>query len=200
MAVFALGSLLAALSPSIHWLIGARLVQAVGGALITTNTLAIITDTFPAGKRGVAMGAPAILVSGGAAIGPTLGGFLVTHFGWEAIFYVNLPVGLIAVTLALRVLPPLRSHRALEPLDWPGAGLLMTTLASILLAITQGASWGWTSTRSWGWQCWVRPVPQSSSGGNCARGIRWWTSRSSGIGPSAQVSWPGCSAPSPSPR
>ncbi len=145
MAVFALGSLLAALSPSIHWLIGARLVQAVGGALITTNTLAIITDTFPAGKRGVAMGAQSILVSGGAAIGPTLGGFLVTHFGWEAVFYVNLPVGLVAVTLALKVLPPLRSHRALEPLDWPGAGLLMTVLASILLAITQGASWGWTS-------------------------------------------------------
>ncbi|HZK49848.1 MAG TPA: MFS transporter [Thermoleophilia bacterium] len=146
MAIFTLGSLLAALSPSIHWLIGARLVQAVGGALITTNTLAIIADVFPPGKRGVAMGVQSILVSGGAAIGPTLGGFLVTHFGWEAIFYVNLPVGLIAVTLALKILPSLRSHRAREPLDWPGAGLLMTSLASILLAMTQGPSWGWTSS------------------------------------------------------
>src|SRR5665811_1970699 len=144
-SIFALGSLTAALSPTIFWLIGARLVQAVGGALITTNVLAIITDTFPEGKRGAAMGAQAILVSGGAAIGPTLGGFLVTHFGWEAIFFVNLPVGLIAVVLALKILPSLRSHRAREPLDWPGAGLLMTSLASILLAITQGASWGWTS-------------------------------------------------------
>lgn len=145
MAVFTLGSLLAALSPSIHWLIGARLVQAAGGALISTNVLAIITDTFPEGKRGVAMGVQAILVSGGAAIGPTLGGFLVTHFGWEAVFLVNLPVGLVAVLLALRILPPLRSHRTREPLDWLGAGLLMTGLASILLAITQGSSWGWTS-------------------------------------------------------
>src|SRR5680860_1743772 len=138
MATFTLGSLLAALSPSIHWLIGARLVQAVGGALITTNTLAIITDVFPPGKRGVAMGAQSILVSGGAAIGPTLGGFLVTHFGWEAIFYVNLPVGLVSVVLAAKILPPLRSHRTREPLDWLGAGLLMMGLASILVAITQG--------------------------------------------------------------
>jgi len=145
MAIFTLGSLLAALSPSIHWLIGARLVQAVGGALITTNTLAIITDVFPPGKRGVAMGAQSILVSGGAAIGPTLGGFLVTNFGWQAVFYVNLPVGLVSVVLAAKILPPLRSHRTREPLDWLGAGLLMMGLASILLAITQGAAWGWTS-------------------------------------------------------
>src|SRR5680860_1350674 len=145
MAVFALGSLLAALSPSIHWLIGARLVQAVGGALITTNTLAIITDTFPEGKRGVAMGAQAILISGGAAIGPTLGGFLVTNFGWEWVFFVNLPVGLVAVTMAWHILPPLKSNRTAEPLDWVGAGLMMTGLASTLLAITQGTAWGWTS-------------------------------------------------------
>lgn len=146
MATFTVGSLLAALSPTILWLIGARLVQAVGGALIATNTLAIITDVFPEGKRGVAMGAQAVLVSGGAAIGPTLGGFLVTHFGWEAIFLVNLPIGLLASLLALRILPPLRSHRVREPLDWPGAGLLVTGLASILLAVTQGAAWGWSST------------------------------------------------------
>ncbi|MHB1345713.1 MAG: DHA2 family efflux MFS transporter permease subunit, partial [Thermoleophilia bacterium] len=145
MAIFTVGSLFAALSPSIHWLIAARLVQAAGGALISTNVLAIIADIFPEGKRGVAMGAQAILVSGGAAIGPTLGGFLVTRFGWEAVFLVNLPVGLIATVLAIKILPPLRSHRAREPLDWLGAGLLMTGLASVLLAITQGASWGWTS-------------------------------------------------------
>ena len=144
-SIFALGSLMAALSPTIFWLIGARLVQAVGGALITTNVLAIITDTFPEGKRGAAMGAQAILISGGAAIGPTLGGFLVTHFGWEAIFYVNLPVGLVAVGLAAKILPPLRSHRTLEPIDWTGAGFLMIGLSSVLLAITQGSTWGWTS-------------------------------------------------------
>src|SRR5680860_379475 len=145
MAIFTVGSLFAGLATSILWLIGARLVQAVGGALITTNTLAIITDTFPEGKRGAAMGAQAILISGGAAIGPTLGGFLVTHFGWEAIFYVNLPVGLVAVGLAAKILPPLRSHRTLEPIDWTGAGFLMIGLSSVLLAITQGSTWGWTS-------------------------------------------------------
>jgi len=145
MAIFTVGSLFAGLATSILWLIGARLVQAVGGALITTNTLAIITDTFPEGKRGVAMGAQAILISGGAAIGPTLGGFLVTNFGWEWVFFVNLPVGLVAVTMAWHILPPLKSNRTAEPLDWVGAGLMMTGLASTLLAITQGTAWGWTS-------------------------------------------------------
>jgi MFS family permease len=79
---FAGSSLLAAFSQSIAWLLAARTCQAAGGALITANTLAIITDTFPAGKRGTAMGVQAILISGGASIGPTLGGVLVTHFGW----------------------------------------------------------------------------------------------------------------------
>ncbi|MCH8820164.1 MAG: MFS transporter, partial [Acidobacteria bacterium] len=63
--IFSVASLLAALSPSILWLIGARLLQAVGGALITSNALAIITDTFPAGRRGVAMGIQGIVISGG---------------------------------------------------------------------------------------------------------------------------------------
>ncbi len=71
--IFASASLLASFSQVVLWLIGARLIQAVGGALITANTLAIITDTFPAGQRGTAMGLQSILISGGAAVGPTLG-------------------------------------------------------------------------------------------------------------------------------
>lgn len=145
---FALGSLLAALSHSIAGLIAARLVQAVGGALITTNTLAIVTDTFPQGQRGVAMGIQAILISGGAALGPTLGGFLVTHFDWEAVFYVNLPIGFVAIILAWWVLPPLRQHRVLEPIDWLGALLLMGGLTPLMLGLTMGGTWGWTSPAS----------------------------------------------------
>ncbi len=143
--IFSTASLLAALSPSILWLIGARLLQAVGGALITSNTLAIITDTFPAGRRGVAMGIQGIIISGGAALGPTLGGFLVTHFGWHSVFLINVPIGMIAALLAALVLPPLQSNRTLEPIDWIGAATLMVGMSTLLLGLTKGPAWGWSS-------------------------------------------------------
>ncbi len=146
--VFAGASFLAAQSPFMLWLIGARVLQALGGALISSNTLAIITDTFPAGKRGAAMGVQSILISGGAAIGPTLGGFLVTHFGWQSVFYVNVPLGLFAAAFGARVLPPLRSNRTLEPIDWGGSILLFVGLSGTLLGVTKGPSWGWNTTRT----------------------------------------------------
>ena len=143
--IFAVASLLAALSPSILWLIAARLLQAVGGAQITSNTLAIVTDIFPVGKRGVAMGIQSIIISGGAAIGPTLGGFLVTHFGWQAVFFVNVPIGIVGALLAAVVLPPLQSHRTAEPIDWRGAVTLIGGMSALLLGLTKGPSWGWLS-------------------------------------------------------
>ena len=143
--IFSVASLLAALSPSILWLIGARLLQAVGGALITSNTLAIITDTFPAGRRGVAMGIQGIIISGGAALGPTLGGFLVTQFGWHAVFLINVPIGMIGAVLAALVLPPLQSNRTLEPIDWIGAATLIAGMSTLLLGLTKGPAWGWSS-------------------------------------------------------
>ncbi len=146
--IFAAASLLAAQSPFMLWLIGARVLQALGGALISSNTLAIITDTFPAGKRGAAMGVQAILISGGAAIGPTLGGFLVTHFGWQSVFYVNVPLGIIAAVFGAKVLPPLRSNRTLEPIDWTGSMFLFLGLSGTLLGVTKGPDWGWTTGKT----------------------------------------------------
>jgi len=143
--IFASGSLLAGFSQSILWLIGARIFQAFGGALITTNVLAIITDAFPEGKRGTAMGVQAIIVSGGAAIGPTLGGVLVTHFGWQSVFLVNVPVGLIAILVAIFFLPPFKSNRTLEPVDWTGASLLIGGVTPLLLGVTKAPDWGWAS-------------------------------------------------------
>lgn len=143
--IFGSASLLAAFSTSILWLIGARIIQAIGGSLITTNALAIITDAFPEGKRGTAMGMQAIMISGGAAVGPTLGGYLVTHFGWQAVFLVNVPVAFIASIFAAFVLPIIRSHRRLEPIDWRGAALLLTGLPAMLLGLTKGPSWGWAT-------------------------------------------------------
>ncbi|HJL14431.1 MAG TPA: MFS transporter [Sandaracinaceae bacterium LLY-WYZ-13_1] len=150
LALFGLASALAAASPAIEALIAARVLQAIGGALITSNTLAILTDVFPVGERGVAMGLQSVLISGGAAIGPVLGGFLVTHFGWEAVFLVNLPVGAASALLATKVLPSLKSGRAREPLDWPGAALLLGGLFGTLMGLTRAPEWGWADPRTLG--------------------------------------------------
>ncbi len=143
--VFGAASLLAAFSSGILELVGARIIQAIGGSLITTNALAIITDAFPEGKRGTAMGIQAIMISGGAAVGPTLGGYLVTRFGWQAVFLVNVPVAVVAALFSVAVLPRIRSNRRLEPIDWKGAALLLSGLPLTLLGVTKGPDWGWGS-------------------------------------------------------
>ena len=107
---------------------GARIGR-IGAALIPANALAIITDVFPVGKRGTAMGVQAILISGGASMGPIIGGFLVTRFGWQSVFLVNVPIGIIAAIMATLILPPLKSNRTMEPIDWVGSGLLLGGLA-----------------------------------------------------------------------
>lgn len=145
--IFGAASVLAAFAQFIGWLIAARLVQAFGGALITSNVLAIIVDTFPEGKRGTAMGIQAILISGGAAVGPTLGGFLVTNFGWPAIFFVNVPISIAAAIIAAIILPPLQTHRTMERVDWLGAGLLIMAMGCLLLGITKAPDWSWGSLR-----------------------------------------------------
>jgi len=145
LAIFGAASLLAGQSQHIFVLVMARVVQAIGGALITSNTLAILTDVFPPGKRGVAMGLQSILIGTGAAVGPVLGGFLVTTFGWEAIFWVNVPVSLVASAVAWSVLPasPARDRR--EPIDWTGAALLLVALVATLAGVSHAPEWGWGS-------------------------------------------------------
>ena len=91
------------------------------------------------------MGIQSIIISGGAAIGPTLGGFLVTHFGWQAVFFVNVPIGIVGALVAAVVLPPLQSHRTAEPIDWMGAVTLIGGMSALLLGLTKGPSWGWFS-------------------------------------------------------
>jgi len=144
---FLLGSLLAGMSTDIVTIIGARVLQSLGGAMITSNTLAIIADSFEKEKRGMVMGLQAILISGGAAIGPTLGGFIVTHFGWRWIFFINIPIGIVSILLGLKFLEDQIQERRKEDLDWLGAFLLFLGVGSFLLAITEGGEWGWWSPR-----------------------------------------------------
>jgi len=138
-AVFVLGSLLCALATSEATMIGFRVLQAVGGALITANSGAVIADTFPPERRGQAYGFNAVGWNVGAILGVLLGGAITTYVSWRWIFWINLPIGTAALLVALRVLHE-RSERLQHRLDPGGIVLLGAGLFAILWAVTHLAT------------------------------------------------------------
>lgn len=127
--VFTLGSLFCGLSPSIWWLIASRAVQALGGALMQANSGAIVADTFPPNQRGAAFGYISLGWTGGAMLGIVLGGIITTFVGWEYIFFINLPIGIVATVLGVRYVRD--EARVKEQLDILGMILLGTALSLI---------------------------------------------------------------------
>jgi EmrB/QacA subfamily drug resistance transporter len=146
LAVFTLGSALCGAAPSLGALIAARCFQGVGAAAIFSVNIAMITRSFPAGERGRALGINAILVALGVSVGPTVGGILTQALSWRWIFYVNLPIGALAILAARRLLTE-RPHREQQRFDLPGAALLAVGLASLTLGLSFGQEWGWGSLR-----------------------------------------------------
>lgn len=123
--LFTLGSLLCSLADSLTFLILARVVQAIGGGAIAPTSLAILSETFPKDKRGSAIGWWGIGNVMGPALGPTLGGILTQYLGWESIFYVNIPIGLLTIAMAVRHLSFLRALPVSKPrFDIRGYALL----------------------------------------------------------------------------
>ncbi len=143
--VFLLGSALCGLSPSVAFLIGARGVQAIGAAMLMANAPAILTKSFPAEMRGRALGLQATMTYLGLTVGPSIGGWLATALGWRWVFYINLPVGLAALLLALRFVPRDSGSGARQVFDLRGAVTFALGLVALLLALNQGHAWGWTS-------------------------------------------------------
>jgi DHA2 family multidrug resistance protein len=144
LGVFTLGSFLCTIAWTIDGLIFARVVQALGAGAIMPSSIAIITDTFPPGERGRALGVWGIGFMVGPAIGPTLGGYLTDWFTWRSIFAINLPVGAVAFLFALVALRPGSMERGL-PFDWKGYGALAVFLIAGLLTLENGQDEGWTS-------------------------------------------------------
>ena len=149
--VFTFGSLCCGLAASPFQLILARVVQAVGGAMIQANGLAITGAVFPKEERGRALGINGTVVATGIATGPAVGGLLVNAFGWPSIFLVNLPIGAIGIGLALLVLeerrisfPPGGSREG-QRFDPAGALLVSVALVTLLLGLNQGHERGWGS-------------------------------------------------------
>ncbi|MCL2454101.1 MAG: multidrug efflux MFS transporter [Micrococcales bacterium] len=141
LVVFTGASLACGLSPSIEWLIAARTVQGVGGALMTPQTMAMITRVFPPHQRGAALGLWGSVAGVATITGPLLGGLLVETVGWEWIFFVNLPVGVVALWLTYRRLPRLERHT--RRID--GCGVVLSVLGLFLLVfgLQEGEAYRW---------------------------------------------------------
>ncbi|SLE74966.1 Putative drug resistance transporter [Mycobacteroides abscessus subsp. abscessus] len=134
MALFTTASLGCALSGSATMLIGVRAVQGTGGAILLAVSLPIIAAAYPQERRGGPIAIYGAVMGAGSAAGPLLGGFLVTHFGWQSIFLVNLPVGVIALIIAARHLPETRAEQT-RPVDWVGTMLLTCGLLTGVFAV-----------------------------------------------------------------
>ncbi len=142
---FAAGSLLCSLSPSLNLLIVFRMVQAVGGSMLNPVAMSIITNTFTIPReRAQAIGIWGAVVGVSMALGPVVGGVLVTSVGWRSIFWINIPIGLAAVVLARRYIPESKA-RVARKIDVPGQALVITLLFTLTFAIIEAPSRGWSS-------------------------------------------------------
>lgn len=143
-ATFVLASIGCAAAASADRLIGSRLLQGVGAAMLTPNSLAILGASFDGPARGRAVGTWAAAGAIGSAAGPVLGGVLIDTVGWRAIFLINLPIGLVAAALAWRHIPRDRPRADATPLDLLGAAIATAGLGALADALTRGAGpHGW---------------------------------------------------------
>jgi EmrB/QacA subfamily drug resistance transporter len=142
LVLFTAASAAAALAPSMGWLIGARAVQGIGGAIVTPLTLTLLSAAFPAERRGVALGAWSGIAGLAVAAGPLVGGAVVDGIAWQWIFWLNVPIGLAVLPLS-RLLT--ESHGPDKALDLPGLGLASAGLFGIVWGLVHGNADGWTS-------------------------------------------------------
>jgi EmrB/QacA subfamily drug resistance transporter len=145
LAIFSLGSFLCSVAPGLGWLVGFRGLQAVGGSMLNPVAMSIIVNTFTDRKeRARAVGIWGAVLGLSLASGPVIGGVLVSAIGWRSIFWINVPVGVVAIVLAQRFIPESRSARA-RRFDPGGQVLTVVLLAAVTYATIEGPSRGWGS-------------------------------------------------------
>ena len=145
LCTFAAGSLLCSLAPNLGTLVVFRMVQAIGGSMLNPVAMSIITNTFTIPReRAQAVGIWAAVVGVSMALGPVVGGVLVTSVGWRSIFWINLPIALVAVVLALRYIPESKAAVA-RKVDVPGQVLVILFLSSLTYGIIESPAKGWSS-------------------------------------------------------
>jgi EmrB/QacA subfamily drug resistance transporter len=143
LTVFTLASLWCGMTNSIEGLIVARVVQGLGASMITPQTMAIITRIFPAARRGAAMALWGATAGVATLVGPILGGLLVDGFGWEWIFFINVPVGLVGFALAWRLVPTLATNT--HSFDWFGVLLSGAGMFLLVFGIQEGHQYDWST-------------------------------------------------------
>ena len=150
LVVFVVGSVLCGLAPDVYWLIGFRFVQSVGAAMMMALGVAIVTETWPARERGMAIGISGGIISLGIVAGPVLGGIILQHLDWRWIFFVNIPVGIAALILVWRFVPKLKPKETGERFDFAGALLVGLGLLTLSLSMTSMQLYGLTSPQALG--------------------------------------------------
>jgi EmrB/QacA subfamily drug resistance transporter len=131
----------------VNMLIGARVLQGIGGAMMMPQSLSLLTVTFPPEKRGAAMGIWGSVIGLGAVAGPLIGGYLVTHYAWEWVFLINIPVGIGALIAAYRIIPESTDPLASRKLDWVGVALSGLGIFGFVYGIIEGNIKGWGDSR-----------------------------------------------------
>jgi EmrB/QacA subfamily drug resistance transporter len=145
LAAFTLGSLLCSLAPSLGWLVAFRMLQAIGGSMLNPVAMSIIVNTFTdRADRARAIGIWGGTFGVSLALGPVIGGALIASVGWRGIFWVNIPVGVVAIAATALFVPESRAPHA-RRVDPVGQILVIVTLASLIYAIIEGPSSGWGS-------------------------------------------------------
>jgi EmrB/QacA subfamily drug resistance transporter len=145
LALFTVSSAVCALAPGAPELIAARTVQGLAGAIVLPLSLTILTTTFPAERRGMIIGIYGGLAGLAVALGPIIGGAVTQGLDWHWIFWINVPIGAVALPLARRLLP--ESYGSRERLDLVGAALVTAAVVAIVWALVRGDQSGWTSTQ-----------------------------------------------------
>ena len=131
------------MAPNVEVLLGGRVAQGLGAALITPLTLTLVSTAFPDEKRGLALGAWSGIAGLATAVGPVGGGFIVTGLSWQWIFWINVPIGLVVAPLALHYLT--ESYGSQSRLDLVGVGLVSTGLFGVVYGVIRGGAIGWTA-------------------------------------------------------
>jgi DHA2 family multidrug resistance protein len=147
--IFIFGSVLAGFAWNLSSLIVFRVIQAIAGSADYPTAMAILAVTFPSGKeRAQALGIWSSSFAAAVVFGPLIGGPLIDNFGWRSVFLINLPVGIIGIIMALTYIKESVSEKVTKYFDWWGAITLGVSLASLVLVLDKGMSWGWTSWES----------------------------------------------------
>ncbi len=149
-SLFAAASAWCGFAPDIRHLILARALQGVGGALLVPGSLAIISAAFPAAERGKAIGTWSGFTGITAAIGPVLGGWLVQHFSWRWVFFINLPIAAAVIMISLLFVPESCGEGGKRRLDLPGAFLITLGLGLLVFGMIEAPARGWTNPETWG--------------------------------------------------